>query len=286
MGEVIHHILKSDKTLIHVDLGLGPPGFFDITKSVVLSWGIIALVLLVSLYLTSNLRIDHISRKQAIVELSVKGLRKVAVNMLGEEGKAYAEYIITVLVFLAICNTSGLLGFTPPTMDLNVTAALAIASICVVEYAGIKKKGTNNWLHSFAEPIPVILPMNILELFIRPLSLCMRLFGNILGATIIMEMIKEVVPLVVPAALSVYFDLFDGLIQAYVFCFLTSLYISEATEEGHRESPEEKAARKAAKRAAREERREERRRKKEAEIKFDSREFYKRILMLPPYNIG
>ena len=72
--------------------------------------------------------------------------------------------------------------------------------------------------------------MNILELGIRPLSLCMRLFGNVLGATVIMELIKMAVPMFIPALASLYFDFFDGLIQAYVFIFLTSLYIKEATE--------------------------------------------------------
>ena len=70
-----------------------------------------------------------------------------------------------------------------------------------------------------------------MELGIKPLSLCMRLFGNVLGAFIIMEMIIHVIPAVVPLAASAYFDIFDGLLQAYVFCFLSSLYIHEAIEE-------------------------------------------------------
>ena len=73
-------------------------------------------------------------------------------------------------------------------------------------------------------------PINILELFIKPLSLCMRLFGNVLGAFVIMELIKILMPAVVPVPFSLYFDIFDGLIQAYVFVFLTSLYIREAVE--------------------------------------------------------
>ncbi|MBS6646956.1 MAG: F0F1 ATP synthase subunit A, partial [Clostridiaceae bacterium] len=76
----------------------------------------------------------------------------------------------------------------------------------------------------------LITPINILELFIRPLSLCMRLFGNVLGAFVVMELIKMVIPVAVPAAFSCYFDIFDGLIQAYVFVFLTSLFIKEAIE--------------------------------------------------------
>ena len=102
-------------------------------------------------------------------------------------------------------------------------------SIFLIEWSGIRKKGVKGWLKSFAEPMPVLLPINILEVFIRPLSLCMRLFGNVLGSYVVMELIKLVVPAVLPAVFSCYFDIFDGLIQAFVFVFLTSLYIGEAT---------------------------------------------------------
>ena len=99
-----------------------------------------------------------------------------------------------------------------------------------MEVAGIRAHGTGGWLKGFAKPMAILTPINILEIFIRPLSLCMRLFGNVLGAFVIMELVKLVVPVGVPAILSLYFDVFDGLIQAYVFVFLTSLYISEAVE--------------------------------------------------------
>ena len=79
-------------------------------------------------------------------------------------------------------------------------------------------------------PTPVMLPINIMEIAIRPTSLCMRLFGNILGGFIVMELLKMVVPVIVPAFVGLYFDFFDGFIQAYVFVFLTSLFISEAIE--------------------------------------------------------
>ena len=76
----------------------------------------------------------------------------------------------------------------------------------------------------------LIAPINVLEVFIRPLSLCMRLFGNVLGAFVVMELIKMVLPFALPVPFSLYFDVFDGLIQAYVFVFLTSLFIQEAIE--------------------------------------------------------
>ena len=153
----------------------------------------------------------------------------------GKDGRAYIPYLITVVIYIAIANMIGLLGMKSPTKDLNVTASLAVMSIILVEAAGIRKKGVKKWLKSFAEPIPIVAPINVLELFIRPLSsdllsLCMRLFGNVLGAVVVMALIKYLVPLIVPLPFSFYFDIFDGVIQAYVFVFLTSLYIKEAIE--------------------------------------------------------
>ena len=87
---------------------------------------------------------------------------------------------------------SGLVGLTPPTKDINVTAGLAVMSIVLIEYSGIRKKGFKGFIKSFAEPVPFIAPLNVLEVFIRPLSLCMRLFGNILGGFVIMELLKIV----------------------------------------------------------------------------------------------
>ena len=133
-------------------------------------------------------------------------------------------------LYIACSNLIGIIGLKPPTKDLNVTAALAIMSIVLIEYSGIHAKGGKRFVHSLAEPIALMTPMNILEIAIRPTSLCMRLFGNVLGAFVIMELIKLVVPVFVPAIFSLYFDLFDGLIQTYVFVFLTSLFMKETME--------------------------------------------------------
>lgn len=113
---------------------------------------------------------------------------------------------------------------------MNVTVALALMSIILIEASGIREKGAKKWLKSFAEPVAIITPINIMEVVIRPLSLCMRLFGNVLGAFVIMELIKQLIPIGVPLVFSFYFDIFDGLIQAYVFVFLTALFVKEATE--------------------------------------------------------
>ena len=134
-------------------------------------------------------------------------------------------------IYIGVANLIGLLGFKPPTKDLNVTAGLAIMSICLIEYSGFRQKGLKGFVHSFAEPMAIVTPINIMEIAIRPVSLCMRLFGNVIGAFVVMELIKMIIPVAIPVPLSLYFDIFDGLIQAYVFVFLTSLFIKEQIEE-------------------------------------------------------
>ena len=225
--ELLNEILLKDKAFIHLPFG---DGKYDINESVVVTWIIMAVILVLLLILTRDFKVHNISKRQAAVECFVKWIRGLVGDMLGEEGAGYTDYIVTVLVYLAVANMIGLFGYVPPTMDINVTAALSGMSIILVEAAGIRHKGPGGWLKSFAQPMAIITPMNILELAIRPLSLCMRLFGNIIGATVIMELIKNVFPAILPVPFCLYFDIFDGLIQAYVFVFLTSLYIKEAIE--------------------------------------------------------
>ena len=205
-------------------------GGIDVLESVVVTWIIMAVIMIVSLIMVRNLKVRNISGRQAAVESAFSFVYNFFLDLLGEEGKAYIPYMITVMVYLRISNMIGLLGFKPPTKDLNVTASLAVMSIVLVEAAGIRKKGVKGWIRGFAEPLPAVAPINVLEIFIRPLSLCMRLFGNIMGATVVMALIKNLLPLIVPLPFSGYFDIFDGAIQAYVFVFLTSLYIKEAIE--------------------------------------------------------
>ena len=102
----------------------------------------------------------------------------------------YIPYLMTVVIYIGIANIFGVFGFVPPTKDLNCTIGLAITSIFLIEYAGFHKKGLKGFLKSFAEPAPIMLPINILEVVIRPTSLCMRLFGNVLGSYVVMKLLE------------------------------------------------------------------------------------------------
>lgn len=206
-------------------------GGIPVSEAVVVTWIIMAVLVIGSIILTRGMKIDHISKRQAVAELIVTKLNTFIGGMVGEHGKAYVPYLATVLLYIGFANIIGLFGFKSPTKDLNVTLALALMSIILVEAAGIYHLGLKKKLKKFTQPVPIVTPINILEIFTRPLSLCMRLFGNVLGAFVIMELIKTVAPIILPAVFSLYFDVFDGLLQAYVFVFLTSLYISEELEE-------------------------------------------------------
>ena len=205
-------------------------GGMEVAESTVITWVIMAFIVLLSIWLTRDLKVNQISKRQAVAEFIVTWLQNFVRGMIGEEAKEYVPYLVSVLIYIALSNVIGLFGLKPPTKDLNVTVALSLMSIILIEASGIRKKGVKKWFKSFAEPVAVIAPINVLEIFIRPLSLCMRLFGNVLGAFVIMELIKQILPVGLPLPFSFYFDIFDGLIQAYVFVFMTSLFIKEAVE--------------------------------------------------------
>lgn len=202
----------------------------QVSEATVVTWIIMAVLVAASVLLTRNLKVIHPGKRQLLLESFISKIYDFFYGILGKEGSRYIPYLMSVAVYIGVANLVGVFGFKAPTKALNVTAGLAIMSIFLIEYAGFHQKGIKGWLHSFAEPVAVVAPINVLEIFIRPLSLCMRLFGNVLGAFVIMELIKLVLPVGVPAVLSLYFDVFDGLIQTYVFVFLTALFVREAIE--------------------------------------------------------
>lgn len=208
-------------------------GAVVIDETTVVSWIIMAVFVILAICLTRNLKVEGpISRRQAFLEVCVDKMRSFFRNIMGEYGDDYVPWLMSIAIFIGASNMVGLFGFKPPTKSMQVTGAMAITSIVIVQIAGIRRKGIKGHLKAFAEPVPVVLPINLLELIIKPLSLCFRLFGNIIGAFIIMELIKSVLffKVGVSLAFSFYFDLFDGFLQAYIFVFLTALYIKEAVE--------------------------------------------------------
>ena len=194
------------------------------------------------------------TKKQNVIEIIVDFVNKFTKDQVGHYWKTFAPYFGTILVFLFFANIISIFNILPskaffydvlhieafknfpvfklkpPTKDINVPATLALMSIVLVIGSTIYLKGIKNFLKTFIQPLPIMLPFKILDYMVRPLSLTLRLFGNILAAFVLMELVSIALPVVVPAFASLYFDLFDGILQAYIFVFLTSLYIHENLE--------------------------------------------------------
>lgn len=205
-------------------------GGIHVTETVVVMWIIMAVMIIAAFLLTRNLKVTNCSKRQLLLEAGYKWLYNFFYDLIGERGKRYIPYLMTIIIFIGIANLFGIFGVKPPTKDVSLTGVLAVFTIVLVQYASIHQRGIKGYFKTYAEPVPIVAPINVLELVIKPLSLCMRLFGNVLGAFIIMALIEYVIPVVIPPVFSLYFDFFDGMIQAYVFTFLTALYIKEAVE--------------------------------------------------------
>lgn len=167
-----------------------------------------------------------------VAELMVGFINNFCKGTLGEKHwRTFAPYLGSIGLYLVVSNLSGLVGVDPPTKDLNVTAGLAVMSAVLIYGAQFRYHGLGGGLRKFGQPVAILAPLNVMEIGIRPLSLCLRLFGNVLAAFIIMELIKMAVPAVLPVAFSLYFDIFDGILQAVVFVFLTTLFLAESLED-------------------------------------------------------
>lgn len=223
------------------------PGIdIPITNVMLMSWIVMAIIILWVFISTRKLKLVPTGMQNA-VEIVVETINNFSENMIGKDGRKYAPYLGTIGLFLAISNTIGALFMTqitngiicPPTRTMAVPVALAAMTIVIAIGAGIRKKGITGFIKRLFKPVIFMFPFNILEFIIKPLSLSMRLFGNVFGAYVAMELLFNAVPWGLPAVASLYFDLFDGGLQTFVFVLLTALYIAEEVED-EEEAEEEK----------------------------------------------
>lgn len=165
-----------------------------------------------------------------IFELAVEMLDNMVKGIMGSNGRKFRNYIATVFLFALLCNISGLFGLRPPTADYGITFAMGVLTFLIIHYNGIKKNGAGHFTALF-KPIPLLFPINLIGEIAVPLSLSLRLFGNILSGTVMMGLIYGLLspPITtgIPAVLHIYFDIFSGCIQAYVFCMLTMVYVTD-----------------------------------------------------------
>lgn len=229
--------------------GFGPRiafyiGDIPVSETVTVTWLIIFVLGLFSILATRNLKKEP-RGLQIIVETLVSTVNNLTKQNMGERNLVFAPFVGTLLLFIGISNIIGLLGFRPPTGDLNTTMCLSITTFVLTQFFGVKRKGIVNYSKGFLQPMPFLLPLNIIGELANPVSLGFRLFGNIVAGIIIMsllygalggftEMLLGItVPLFqagVPAVLHIYFDMFAGLLQSFIFTMLTMVFISGAME--------------------------------------------------------
>jgi F-type H+-transporting ATPase subunit a len=175
-------------------------------------------------------------------EYAVSFVNEIAENQLGHEAAEWLPIVGTLFLFIFGCNWAGALipwkiielpegELAAPTNDINTTAALALITSLSYFYGGLSKKGIG-YFKRYIQPTPILLPINILEDFTKPLSLSFRLFGNILADELTVSVLVMLVPLIIPLPIMVL-GIFASAIQALIFSTLAAAYIAEAVEDHH-----------------------------------------------------
>lgn len=201
---------------------------------------LIIMVVLIGFAIIANRAIRHADPYKKpgkflnVIEYIVETFDNLTKTNMGEKhGYKFSNYIGTIFIFILFANISGLFGLRSPTADYGVTLALALITFVLIHYNGFKYQKAAHVTNLFK---PIFLsPINIIGEIATPISMSLRLFGNVLSGTVMMGLVYGLIPwfitLIWPAALHFYFDLFSGAIQTYVFCMLTMVFISNTFEE-------------------------------------------------------
>jgi F-type H+-transporting ATPase subunit a len=214
-------------------------GFLVHGQVLIVIWFVFLLLLIFAFLGSSNAeRIPH--GFQNFMESAVEFVTDIDKDKLGESFyKEWIPFVGTLFFFIFGCNWAGAIipwkliqlpegEFAAPTNDINTTVALALLTSLAYFYAGLSKKGLG-YFKRYVEPIPLLLPINILEDFTKPLSLSFRLFGNVLADELTITVLTSLVPLVVPLPIMLL-GIFAGSVQALIFSTLAAAYIAEALE--------------------------------------------------------
>ena len=226
---------------------LGPKVIFTIGKVTVTEtvvWGWIFTVLLLLFVWRSTRRMERVPKgAQAVAELFVEVVYNMTGDAMGKENRdKFAPYIGTLLAFIVPGSMLGLLDCRPIGADLNFTVPLALISFVMVHYNGVRIRGAKGYLKDLCSPYVAMLPLTLLDDIFFPVTLAMRLFGNLLAGVIVMTlvygglaslsaMLGSVVPffqLAIPLPLNFFFDMFEPVLQGYIFVMLTMVFTSNA----------------------------------------------------------
>lgn len=208
-----------------------------ITSSIMTQWILIILIAILAKVFTQNLK-KVPDKKQSVVEMLFETIRNVVRENMGEEYVGFVPYIGTLAIFILVMNIAPLIvGAKAPTEDLSVAAGLALITFVIVQVNAIKKVGFGKYLKAYAQPVVPLLPLNIVERVVLPVSLSLRLFGNMTAGAVIISMMYQGLghlawfsQLLIPIPFHAFFDLFDASIQMVVFVMLTMMNIKIIAE--------------------------------------------------------
>lgn len=197
------------------------------------TWLVMAIVFILVMLATRNLKTIP-SGAQNVLEAVVDFLSDLMDKNMGTTGRVImAPFIITLFLFLFVCNELGLVpGFTSPTNDINTTLGMAIMVVLSVHVVGCCHKGFLHHMAHFFQPHPLFLPLNIIEEISKPLTLAFRLFGNILAGEILLIILGLLAPFILPTAW-LAFSFVVGILQALIFSILSMSYLANAFKSGH-----------------------------------------------------
>ena len=230
-------------------------GGIPITGTLVVTWGVMLVLTLFCIWLTHDLKVKNISKRQAIAEKLVLTVENFVRTNMGEKWMHFVPFIAAIFSLSLFSSLASLLGLWAPTADVSTTMAWAIVVFVIITYTKIRTNGIGGYLKGFCSPIFVMAPFNVLGEVFTPISMAFRHFGNIVSGTVITALVYaalvaanhalfsiipgligklfSAIPFLtvgIPAVISLYFDWFGSFMQAFIFCMLTMMFISTAAE--------------------------------------------------------
>lgn len=244
------------KVLYTIKTNIPILGDIQITETIVVGWLVLLLITAACVWLTRDLKVEDVSKRQAIAEMLYEMAHNFVDDTMGKKFKHYVPFIAALFLSSIVSNLIGLTGLRSPTSDLSTEAAWAVVVFVLITKNKIKAGGVGGYFRGFLDPIPLLAPFNVISEFATPISMACRHFGNMLSGLVINALIYAAlaalsafvfgllpgflgdllsqIPILsvgIPAVTSVYFDWFSSFMQAYIFCMLTTMFIADAAGE-------------------------------------------------------
>ena len=208
----------------------------SVSSTVITTWVVMLVLIVVAVILrltVINRMKDEPKGLQNALETAVETLEKYTDSKAEGTGSGLAAYLFVLALFMIGCAVVELFGYRAPTSDITMTFAMSLITFFLINYYGLKKKGLGGRIKSLASPTPIVFPMKIVSDIAIPVSMACRLFGNMLGGMIVMELLYSALgafAIGIPSIVGLYFNVFHPLIQAFIFVTLTLTFINEAIE--------------------------------------------------------